>query len=477
MKKISVNKNDCSFKNKYKFDDLVSKIKAIGGSIKANAGRICITGIMIGALIISGLVSYNLGSDIVEDIKYEKEYEIYIENEGGEVIEYEILPTDTIFVNIFADSEQQTYLFKDNLLYDNNGNIIDLTGYTGPIYFWGCNIDETTFKNINLSISEVKRLNLYYSSVTDECICYFPLTLENLSLNNCNYITNLDMLVERCPNITKLSINNLSSLNNINFIYRMKNLKEINISNCAYITQELLDYLKDKNIKNNLTETDVINSKKTDEIINEIIKPNMTDKEKIQAICLYVIENYEFDIKTGHDSNKNPLNCFLKNGKGVCISYAYITNVLLNKVGIKSFKVENSDHAWNVVEVDGEYFYIDTTNIDSDEFYHFLLKYFNFTNYYMTDTENTFEAATTKPSDEETMMPMCLVEKIEAERVHKSFIEKNNGDIENSFIIVGILLKILSIPATIFLGAFSYTSTKELCKSLKRGYEKRQRNK
>lgn len=52
MKKLSVNKNDCSFVNRYKFEDLLNHIKALGGSIIKNSKETCILGLTIGCLIL-----------------------------------------------------------------------------------------------------------------------------------------------------------------------------------------------------------------------------------------------------------------------------------------------------------------------------------------------------------------------------------------------------------------------------------------
>ena len=64
MKKISVNNNDYSFENKYKFEDLLNKVKALGGSIKKNSKQSCFLAIMIGCVLIAANNIYKLGKTL-----------------------------------------------------------------------------------------------------------------------------------------------------------------------------------------------------------------------------------------------------------------------------------------------------------------------------------------------------------------------------------------------------------------------------
>lgn len=441
MKKISVNKDDCSFENKLLFKDLAIKAKALSKSIYKNSKQTFILGGLIGCIIFSGNQVYKFGKDVVKDIgsynsiqKQEEE----TKNSNDEALE--TLIDDTILVGNFESSKKQKYYLKHNNLYDLEGNIISLDNTDKKIYFVNCNIDDTTFENTHLSSSKTKVLNLDMSSIDDNFYKYLPSTLEELSLNRCNYITNLDNLAKKCPNITGLSLNAMASLSDLSFIYELSNLKEIYIKDSAYITEELLNYLKDNNITTNITDQDVINNQKINEIISNIIKPNMSDREKIQAVCLYVLDNIKYDSSKMIESNKNPLTLVLESGKGVCASYAYFTNILLNKANIKSFEITNSSHGWNIIKLDDKYYYIDTTNMDNSAFYNFLLKTLNITKFYMIDTNNTLLTSMSKPTSDTTIIPTSLINDILKGRSNKDIFEKYSGQIGNFGVFLATIL-------------------------------------
>ena len=71
----------------------------------------------------------------------------------------------------------------------------------------------------------------------------------------------------------------------------------------------------------------------------------------------------------------------LVEGQAVCEGYAEAFQVLLHRAGIRSYIVtgwsRGEGHAWNLVEIDGEYYYVDLTwNDQGEELYH---AYFNIT--------------------------------------------------------------------------------------------------
>ena len=58
----------------------------------------------------------------------------------------------------------------------------------------------------------------------------------------------------------------------------------------------------------------------------------------------------------------------------VCDGYAHAYQALLNAVGIPAFRITGMQHAWNMVVLDGKYYYTDVTWDDMDETFH---TYFN----------------------------------------------------------------------------------------------------
>ncbi len=458
MRKISVNKNDSSFKNKHKFKDLLFKIKTLGGSIIKSGPDVLITGALVGTLLFSATNIYKFGRDLISTIDYSislAAVDDEIQSNNDSKIE-ELLNSSILVVNLEASMETD-YHFENNNLVDKEGNIINLDGVDKPLYFVKCNISDETFENIGLASSKTTLVSLDYSSVDDNFVRYLPETLEVLSLNDCHYITNLNELPNRCPNIKTLSLEANASLSDLSFIYRLPNLESLDLYDSAYVTRDLLEYLRYNNISTNLTEQDVINSERVDGIIRDIIKPGMSDKEKIQAVCLYIIDNVKYDVHQTLDSNRYPLSCVLEDGKGVCASYAYFTNVLLNKAGINSFEITDDNHGWNLVEVDDKYYYVDTTNMDDGMFYNFLLRTLNITKFYMVDTSNTFLTVMSSPENDVTMIPPSLIEDIKSGRDEKTMWEKYGGQVGNiGFTIAGVLAGLSA-----FVGPFLIAPTFE----------------
>ncbi len=87
------------------------------------------------------------------------------------------------------------------------------------------------------------------------------------------------------------------------------------------------------------------------------------DYEKILSVYEYIVDNVEYDEKAS--DNQNIYSVFV-NKKSVCAGYSKAAQYLLEQMGvfctyITGKATENEAHAWNLVQCEGEYYYVDTT--------------------------------------------------------------------------------------------------------------------
>jgi hypothetical protein len=108
---------------------------------------------------------------------------------------------------------------------------------------------------------------------------------------------------------------------------------------------------------------------KSAEILKNIIKPEMKDYQKALAIHDYVVNNSNYD-EENYNKDTIPAESYtdygvLVLGKAVCEGYAKAMFRLLNAAGVKTLYVTGTangiPHAWNIVQLGGEYYHIDST--------------------------------------------------------------------------------------------------------------------
>lgn len=115
---------------------------------------------------------------------------------------------------------------------------------------------------------------------------------------------------------------------------------------------------------------------KIEEIINSEIKEGYSDFQKEYAIVNYLLKNCQYDYE-GYYKDDIKWECFtvygaLVNNLCVCQGYAESLKLLLNACGIYCEVVtgtageKNEGHAWNIVNIDGKYYQIDTTWMDTE---------------------------------------------------------------------------------------------------------------
>lgn len=156
----------------------------------------------------------------------------------------------------------------------------------------------------------------------------------------------------------------------------------------------------------------------------EGISDNLSDYELARLIYKNIIELVDYDSVTlDKKKNSSDVNApddlrsiygVFVNRKAVCAGYAKATQYLMNKYGIECTLVTgstNSDarHAWNLIKLEGDYYYIDTTwddhsNTDPDKHSFTNVTY----NYFCVTTEDLLKDHT---PDAELKLPECTANK------------------------------------------------------------------
>lgn len=111
-----------------------------------------------------------------------------------------------------------------------------------------------------------------------------------------------------------------------------------------------------------------------EKIANEVTIPDMSDTEKVKALHDWICDNTKYADSIIPPEYHTDASILL-NDETVCEGYAKAFNLLCNSVGIETYYVHSSDHAWNIVKLGGHYFHVDTTWDDGDNIsYNYFLK-------------------------------------------------------------------------------------------------------
>ena len=95
------------------------------------------------------------------------------------------------------------------------------------------------------------------------------------------------------------------------------------------------------------------------DFIDEYITDDMSDFEKEMVMIQWLVENCKYESGDGWE-NATAYSCIV-NGKAQCAGYADAFLQTAKACGIEARYVYNATHAWNLVELDGDWYHVDVT--------------------------------------------------------------------------------------------------------------------
>lgn len=203
----------------------------------------------------------------------------------------------------------------------------------------------------------------------------------NIPVELTDYVQNLDKLTISCRSLENMDLD-FSKLHDMTLEF--VDVEEYTLA--MWFTKEDYDTLKNNNVKvvfNNIDKDLWLN---IDEKINDIIKKlgvtkENTDREKLDAILIYVLQNLEYDEEVGKLVNNNGpyedlARTFYEGGRlygalekdsAICGNYAALVDALFNRLGThtNSFYIKSEKHVWNIINIDGMFYYLDATWLDN----------------------------------------------------------------------------------------------------------------
>lgn len=104
--------------------------------------------------------------------------------------------------------------------------------------------------------------------------------------------------------------------------------------------------------------------------VQALLGEQADDYEIVKTVYTYLIDMTQYEVS---EYDQSIAGVFWKN-KAVCAGYAGAVQYLLERLGVPCIYVDGSakdnleGHAWNIVELDDQYYYVDVTNGDQPEF-------------------------------------------------------------------------------------------------------------
>ena len=217
-----------------------------------------------------------------------------------------------------------------------------------------------------------------------EMMAQIPYSMDDVGVNVSSssnmYIQDLSAIegIETLEILDITTLNRMTSENLLKTVKTLPNLKKIvglEVNNSIMYSDELVKYCDENGIEHPFTEKSKMIKEEISRITSEIITPEMTDEEKVESITRFVIDHMEYT-KEALDMGNLTEDLLIKTwgenlyyslfeGQGVCDGYEKLTHALLQEAGVNSYALTSDIHTWELVEINGQYYVLDTTRLDS----------------------------------------------------------------------------------------------------------------
>ena len=267
----------------------------------------------------------------------------------------------------------------------------------------------TNLKNLTLIVSTDEILEYIYDLPNLENLSIRNTGRANITLDKNNakmfLSPNLKSLKLSQINIEENILNNLSQIETLDIsdiidpllinydidYSQLSNLNKLIISNPYSVAIRLdtheLETLLNNGVKivdkdgNDLSEELNSINKIIDEIIKTLdIKEKDSEEQRLQKLLMYVLENLNYDEELlKSDSFKRYDKTYtqsfytqgylygaLKMDTSICGNYSALVSTLSERLGINSLVLISRTHAWNLIQLEGKYYYVDATLMDNE---------------------------------------------------------------------------------------------------------------
>lgn len=281
---------------------------------------------------------------------------------------------------VVSDVEDYSYNFINEMV-----NIKDLTIDDGSIFPQLSGIDGSRFHDdIHINIYTYPNIS-HFNEEKYGFLRTFS-NIDSLSVGNHDLSLNLDSnFLQSLKNVRNLS---LGLDYNSNFHYQdFSYLESLYIDSepydaCMYFSNDDIENLEKSGVSVSTIDMDTL--KKANNTLLEIVRhlpidEDSSDIEKLNAILTYVLSQFSYDNRIRSFNNfgvpvemkeyspfygKGELTGAFLNQTQICGNYASMVTALSKEVGLHSYNLISSTHAWNAVLIDDYYYYVDATWLD-----------------------------------------------------------------------------------------------------------------